>query len=1290
MQTTTATSVPTTSLSWNGTQWIQIASAPSSNPPSFNTSHQRQNASVTKIPPPKTQLPPIPAHLNRNGDQSLMSLDQLVSLYSNVYHHYAAEVSSFKNNNFNTVREAGRTQEWAVYHCDLSARAAHHYNDLLTNRQNKNAAAEIKTPGPAQVQEQNTQLPNQSTRDQHQEPTPLPFDNTSTSNTPSKTRKATTSTSTSTSTSTRTEESSLEQPPPESFRRYAHKNLLLCTTDTQRRAMEELLTMTMVRAIQNGTFQSTEWDYESLLPLPGGGPSQPLQEKSNAADNKMKTVSFGNLINLPSNSIPVQKKNDSKGETASTYPTKVSSEFSSLKRNHSSSQYVEQNHSQNDQEEEKHRITNHPTAETASNLAQQQRTVNDWYGNATTQTNREHIRTGGAINNDTLDGTQTKTLKTIRNTFEQKTTLNDWYGGSAEGDSSTNDSALPAGACITFEPKIFKKKKRHNRGMNSMKRQGSCTTAKDESKNQNPSREIVARDDVVHVSLIMEGSVDQSYTTASSKKALQSAQQKKNVSEWYSSNGAGNDNINALSSSPSRNIIQENHFKYDANIVAQQSSKAKLQLEQQNQIVSEWHNYSQPLTSSPSSTVLPHKKEIEMQQQKQTLDEWYGGNDATGSKNDAEALIIFKPKPLKKKKKKNRKYMNRSLAAVKVKVSGTRDEELKSRVLPSIVGSGSLNGITMLPRVQTDPTKAISADNYRNPRRIAKEGYSEGVTNTGEYNLHQNKNHDETCHRASKQKSSPHRREKDFMPLSQIQSKTTNQQPGHHDTKMNFFSYNDRVGHIDDTTTMEDYNSESCSIPNVHMDTPIVQSYHLQNKGTTDRYDVSPPESNQNSYILHRYKQLSNNIEGKMPDNELEDPKTMLHNSVPACQLTQSYNNYVTTARLPIRSSPVSDTSINLRASNEKKGKIKSNVFEQLKNKMACRASRFSGHGGIATAASSNLHMEYSHNADRYMGKSVIGGTLDKILTEEDYENMTVKGYCQVLEKSYLRLTSPPRAELVRPQHVLKQHLANLKKKWLVYRMHICPTGNSNVSIGDEMSYTWFCSQLKAVRQDLVVQRIFNSFAVEVYEMHAKIALQENDLNEYNQSQTQLKDLYNLLSHQGLEKKGIETVLGMEHQNEFIAYRIIYFIFLTGNQKYDGGSSDLLKIMFSLSPEQREDFAIIHALKVRVAVAENDYHAFFQLHDTCPNLGSYLMDTLVPHVRALALKQMMKAYKPSISTLFLLQELGFNMDGGDDEGGEVWLHSCGCKFSHDRSMVMTKKSNLNEAHLTGVRYSSLI
>ena len=57
-----------------------------------------------------------------------------------------------------------------------------------------------------------------------------------------------------------------------------------------------------------------------------------------------------------------------------------------------------------------------------------------------------------------------------------------------------------------------------------------------------------------------------------------------------------------------------------------------------------------------------------------------------------------------------------------------------------------------------------------------------------------------------------------------------------------------------------------------------------------------------------------------------------------------------------------------------------------------------------------------------------------------------------------------------------------------------------------------------------------------------------------------------------------DAIVGLQNRNEFIAYRIIYYVFLSGNRKYDGGSSDIFKIMLTLSPKQRGDPCIHHAL----------------------------------------------------------------------------------------------------------------
>ena len=334
--------------------------------------------------------------------------------------------------------------------------------------------------------------------------------------------------------------------------------------------------------------------------------------------------------------------------------------------------------------------------------------------------------------------------------------------------------------------------------------------------------------------------------------------------------------------------------------------------------------------------------------------------------------------------------------------------------------------------------------------------------------------------------------------------------------------------------------------------------------------------------------------------------------------------------------------------------------FERSSSTLAKRANRFQGAGGITEATS--ISASTSEDMDRFMGLALIGGS--KKLEEEDYEHMKVKGTCTTLEKEYLRLTAPPRAERVRPQPILSKHLKNLKKEW---------------SSPKHRDYIWFCSQLKAVRQDLTVQQIANAFAVDVYETHARIALEEGDLNEYNQCQTQLKELYKTV-HADEE--------AIKNQNEFIAYRLIYYVFLQGNKKYKGGSSDLFNIMLSLTPEQRQDSFISHALKVRVAVAEYDYHAFFRLLKQCSRHGRVLMNYMVPLIRHWALQRICKAYRPTVPTKYILQELGFDV-ANELDFGKKWLASCGVVLSDDSNDVLAKDSVIRESDLTE-KASSLI
>ena len=196
-------------------------------------------------------------------------------------------------------------------------------------------------------------------------------------------------------------------------------------------------------------------------------------------------------------------------------------------------------------------------------------------------------------------------------------------------------------------------------------------------------------------------------------------------------------------------------------------------------------------------------------------------------------------------------------------------------------------------------------------------------------------------------------------------------------------------------------------------------------------------------------------------------------------------------------------------------------------------------------------------------------------------------GRCQDLEKRYLRLTSAPKPELVRPLPVLQKTLEHLKKKWR-----------------KENDYTYICDQFKSLRQDLTVQHIKTEFTVNVYEIHARIALEKGDLGEYNQCQTQLRVLYSQCPG--------------GHPEEFKAYRILYFI-------HTCNRVEMNDVLADLTPAEKKDPAVKHALDTRSALALGNYHKFFQLYLETPNMGAYLMDMFVTRERLAALTTICRA-----------------------------------------------------------------
>ncbi|CAE6454495.1 unnamed protein product [Rhizoctonia solani] len=220
-----------------------------------------------------------------------------------------------------------------------------------------------------------------------------------------------------------------------------------------------------------------------------------------------------------------------------------------------------------------------------------------------------------------------------------------------------------------------------------------------------------------------------------------------------------------------------------------------------------------------------------------------------------------------------------------------------------------------------------------------------------------------------------------------------------------------------------------------------------------------------------------------------------------------------------------------------------------------------------------------------------------------DWDRFTIVGTSQELFKPYLRLTSAPDPATIRPLEVLQRTLGELKNKWKT-----------------SSDYRWTCDQFKSLRQDLTVQRIKNSFTVQVYEIHARMALEASDLVEFNQCQSNLRLLY---------EAGIPG-----NADEFLAYRILYLT-------HTKNRSEMNLLLAQLTPETKSTPFVRHALDVQAALLANNYHKFFDLYLNAPNMGGYIMDHMLARERISALIIMTKAYL-HLPLSFLANELAFD------------------------------------------------
>ncbi|KAI9271893.1 SAC3/GANP/Nin1/mts3/eIF-3 p25 family-domain-containing protein [Phascolomyces articulosus] len=243
------------------------------------------------------------------------------------------------------------------------------------------------------------------------------------------------------------------------------------------------------------------------------------------------------------------------------------------------------------------------------------------------------------------------------------------------------------------------------------------------------------------------------------------------------------------------------------------------------------------------------------------------------------------------------------------------------------------------------------------------------------------------------------------------------------------------------------------------------------------------------------------------------------------------------------------------------------------------------------------------------------------------------------LEKPYFRLTSAPDPSTVRPASILQLAYTNVKKKW----------NNDN-------NYKYACEQLKSIRQDMTIQGIRDKFAVTIYEYHARMALLMGDLSEYNQCQSQLRELYN--------DDKITNI-----NSEFIAYEILYLLF-SGNRS----EMNALLTKRAVAKEQgkpgvkNKSKALKHAQAVRSALAVGNYHKFFQLYQDAPNRNALLMDQFVPRERIKALLMLCKTFPMGLPLDFITKELAFY----NTEETVEFLEKHGIKIDHVQARLETK------------------
>ena len=159
------------------------------------------------------------------------------------------------------------------------------------------------------------------------------------------------------------------------------------------------------------------------------------------------------------------------------------------------------------------------------------------------------------------------------------------------------------------------------------------------------------------------------------------------------------------------------------------------------------------------------------------------------------------------------------------------------------------------------------------------------------------------------------------------------------------------------------------------------------------------------------------------------------------------------------------------------------------------------------------------------------------------------------------------------------------------------------------------------------MQRIKNEFTVEVYEVHARIALEAVG-RATNDVLTVRKTWASTINVSPCFVSCTSWASAGTHKN---FWRIAFCISCI--QRTEVVSSplamadlDMATLLAQLTPAEKADPGVHHALQTAAALATSNYVRFFRLYNDAPNMAGYIMDHFVERERMAALAVMSRRY----------------------------------------------------------------